>query len=680
MKVNSPIQLPAKSPSGARWQRHRIADFSGGMVTSVPENSLKPNQFKNIENLLFNTDGTLRTRDDFRPYAATIADFDTEYNPKDFWVGALEGTTTLLVAQDDGQDLTLIKAGAAGWGDTFGELTTGKRARFVKYAIGSAEELIVCTGADVPARYDGTALTALGLGAPIAADFTVAAEESTVAGEGGIEAEGTYSYKFTFHYDTASSTQYGESAATAAVSEAVSLATYDVAKVKITFSASPTNAVPAGGHIKIYRSRAGNSDGPFYYIGQFTSGDFYDRVPVGAEGDALLPNDGVVPKLAIPFVVDGRLIGSDGERKNKLVWSDQGAPDVFPALNFAYLNDDITGIAIFNRDTFVFTENEVYIVPESNFENSLVKICDKGCVSGETIADVGNGLVWMGKDSVYWANFNVRYADGDFPIPVGRPIEDHVKEITPLYRKEARACYYNKDYYLSMPEKSGSSNTITLTMNVDLSTALALNGTFGGWTKMNWAAESMMEYLGELYRADRAEKVIYTHQKRAGIDYLNFTSFAAQEGSGIKIIIESGDVFGEEISSDKLTRSFGIIVSASHMDLMARMAANYETYSRSIFFSKDGAAPLEITSWLTWSSDVTQMGRWAWEPADEEDEIEPGDSVDTWAGDPSGKIDIHKKFPAVKGKNLKYQIMSNSALDLNILGFYWTFKELPARI
>ena len=764
MRVNSPIEFPAKSPSGARWQRARMSDFSGGMVTSVPRNSLKPNQFKTIENLLFNTDGTLRTRDDLRPFRITTpeADLTTTYNPKDFWIGSL-GAEMLLVAQDDTANLKLQKAGATSWGAAFGELTSGTRARFVKYTIGEAEELIVCTGADTPARCDGSTLTDLGLTAPNAAAFTLT-EAASTAGEGGVSEAGTYYYKFTFFYDTANSTQYGESAPTAAKSIAVGLSGHTVAKIQIAFdknTGSPTTPypdIPTGGYINIYRSRPGNASGPFYYIGRLSLTDAYDRVPVGAEGDPLLPNDGVVPEIEIPYIVDGRLVGSDGARKNKLVWSEQGSPDVFPALNFVYFKDNITGIAEFNRDTFVFTENEVYILPESNFENGPVKICDKGCASGETIADVGTGLVWMGKDSVYWANFNVRYADGDFPIPVGRPIENLIKEIAAPHRKEARACYFNKDYYLSVPEKGGSHNTLTLVMNIDLSTALAQSGSFGGWTRTGWAAEAMAEYGGALYSSDRAEKVVYAHQKRAGTDYKAYGDYP-ESGNGIPIAIESGDIYAAEISSDKLTRSFGIITSASKLGLTAQMAANYDTYSRSISFSADGVVPAESSSWMIWSSDTTYMGRWygagatyeidgltgdavafngwySWEtnryqgvngyiktyvaeettywgiydsedvltysgPYDDEAETVPpatgwtdmtptavgitctfgwASSGDTWAGDSSNQVDVHRKFSAVKGKNLCYKITSNDALDLNILGFYWTFKELPARI
>ena len=48
------------------------------------------------------------------------------------------------------------------------------------------------------------------------------------------------------------------------------------------------------------------------------------------------------------------------------------------------LRDKIKGIAPFGGSTYIFTQQEIYAVPNSNFASGIaVKICDKGTVSDD---------------------------------------------------------------------------------------------------------------------------------------------------------------------------------------------------------------------------------------------------------------------------------------------------------
>jgi hypothetical protein len=450
------------------------------------------------------------------------------------------------------------------------------------------------------------------------------------AGGSGVTLNGTYNYKFTYFYNESGTTKYGESNGGGAAStvEGTTLsATLTGRNIDITNIEFPAQVEA----VNIYRSRPNRTD-VYYYVGRVTSGStFTDTTPTGAEGLPLPVDDGSVPNIKYPINVDGRIVAVDGDIENKLVWTPRGTCDQFLALDYIYLRDKITGIAPFGGSVYIFTLKEIYVVPDSNFAAGIaVKVCNKGTVSHRSIADVGSGLVWLGDDNVYWANFNIQDAEGDFPIAVGRPIQDQIRRQSYSRRENACATFFERHYYLCFTTSGRTENDITLAMNTDIMMqALRENG--AGWVAHEWRARDIHQWREKMYTLELNNYLvlsgdegpppsytptffIYEYNEDLYYDYTSQTNLDAGTVTEIDVTLRSGEWhFGSAITN-KLIRGMTVSFYGDNASYNVILDANNTEYTKSMVLESTAELKEGDPTFLYWDAEAASAGAWQGSP------------------------------------------------------------------
>jgi len=426
IKPISPSQSPAWPSRPEQYQEQIFADFSGGLVTAYPQSALRDDQFSVLNNFLIERDGTLKVREPFAPYLAggsVDAQIPSTYTPRNFTIVKIGTSTHLVGSWSDGTNMVVSVmdesndrwAGDGGGTEIKTDLTDGYDVDFLKFSINEAEDVIFANGKDAPQRWVGTVDTAstdLGLAVPAFEGAEAAAEDNTIgAADRGLTVSGVYTYKFTYFYDSSgTNTKYGESGPSAALTSADLSNASDTNPVAVDLDLDLDGSdLPTGvSKCNVYRSPADRANGPFRYVGFFESGDTYkDNTPNDEEGVEIPIDAGTPPRLKYITYYQGQIIGagltSTGALTNKLVFSEAGKPDYFPALNYVYFPAEITGIAEFDKKLYVWTRTQTFVFPEGQLGSSseAFKLCEKGCSSHRSIQDVGHGLVWQGDNNVF---------------------------------------------------------------------------------------------------------------------------------------------------------------------------------------------------------------------------------------------------------------------------------------
>jgi hypothetical protein len=591
-----PQTIIQSKPSSLPLQKIVLNDFSGGMVTSQPEPSLGPTQYTRLLNIYISETGQLEARSPYRAYLKDTIDtaLTNTTKPVLFYHEALGAFATVRA----GASYTQIHYwnGSAWTAPSQGTTSYTVAPEVIRYSVGNATDYLIfdptpSTGI-VPKRMagDGT-VSNMGLTAPSTPTTSTAAIDSKTQ---GIDYDGTYYYKTTFVYHGGSTnTLYGESAPTANASVLVTGCddTHN-ATVTVTVAGAATPAIAATvSRVNIYRSPNGQSAGPYKLVGYLlkpgsgwgnSAVTFTDNIPVGEEGIELPDDPCTLVNIKHPFVADGRVWGFDRDIPGKLVYSEPGQPDVFPAFNYFYLQQAGTGITIFNRNLYVFTESSCYVLPNADPEqsNELLKVSDVGTVSHKSLVDVGLGLCWVDARNVYFANFNDQAEDGDFAIPIGRPIEDKIEGIGSTRRSYIVAGLWKDRYYLSFTDSTRVGmpyNTKTFVWDVRTGVANIASGRYGGWSEIDWAFDDFVVYSGNWYFLDVNRKYIYEHGYAVSTTAKDCVSYA-DTGTTIPIIIRTGLIVLESPLSRKKPHAIAVYGESSGTTLTADFEMNYNAF------------------------------------------------------------------------------------------------------
>jgi hypothetical protein len=431
----------------------------------------------------------------------------------------------------------------------------------------------------------------------------------------GLKYNGKYYYKATYFYDDG--TKYGESNGMSVPQEVEvsGLATNET--MYVTFH--KVNVFPAGvTKVRIYRSKVDQAQGPFYYVGESDGNqDFVDNVADGEEGHMLPVDDGTVPNLKEGVVTAGRIVGIDGDIEEKIVWSEPGYPDLFPALNFFYLQEKAVGLVVFNRTTYILSESAVYAVPNSDFASqSPVMVSKKGCVSARTVQNVTTGICWLSNDNAYWANFNSVAEDGDYAIPIGTPLQDEITSMNPTAWKTATGGFFNEKYYLTLPSWGASGAYSVWCWNMRPAQRMLKSGRWGGWTSMDWFASDIQGFEDILFTLDPIKQsdnkyYLYTHDASGASgtlkDYPRYASgdYTAS-ATPVGCIIESGlSLLPIDVYETVLYRTTIITeTTGGTFEITAKLNKNADAsaeYTRVLTVSLgDGYAQGAATNWFTW--------------------------------------------------------------------------------
>lgn len=679
MFIPQPVKTQIITEQAQQWLPYPIEDFSGGLNTNEPPASLKSNQFSGMLNWYLQSNRTLKVRGPFRPWLVASEDtvLPDSAPPLTFVVVELRGSDYRVACWDNGSnyevsvyDETNDRWAGEGGGTTIKSgLTSNYKVRFAKYSVNEAEDLIFCNGKDTPQRWVGTVNTAstdLGLAAP--SDPSLLAEASSaVTDEQGIQFDGKYYYKFTAYYDdSGTSTKYGESGPTAA-SSAMTVDGADIsAHTRVQAALTNCPAIPTGATKNyVYRSPPEEVNGPYRYVGYYSSGTAYtDKTPVGEEGDTIPVDAGTPPKLKNPLAYDGRIWGigqnASGALTNKGVWTRRNAPDYFPADAFYYFPDPLIGPVLFNKQIYWFTTKQVYLTQDlDDPANSIVKVSDIGCDSFDSIVDVGTGLVWQFNGNIYWANFNLyNPVTGDLPWPIGDPIKDKIDSIPNLYKSNSAGALYKDRYYLSITGTNQTVNTTTIVWDVKHGTRLLRNYEFGAWSTVDWAANDLHTFDGTLYSADNTNKYIMEHDFSGVADYKSKTGYDASTSYNISSqLITSVIHFGHEWAQ-KLVNSLSIVCKSTAITLDTTLSFDGGDFERTKQFSLGSGTFAANATWLIWGEGT--WGNFKW-----------GSQSFSFQSD-------HKKYgKGGKCRNVKLTLQSTNSQDTNLIALKLYHKILP---
>lgn len=665
------------------WQPIIFNDFFGGLIEDTLATNIEKNQFSLLQNFYLIADGNyLQTRGPFQPYFVNTSESILSTAPLTFtWVN-LMGTEILVASRDAGAN-TAIEFWETTDTDEWvsilsSNLTDAFQVNFAVFSVNDAQDLIIANGKDTPLRWNDTdvtgddsatidnAATALGLTPPTIG--TPAVTDTATADKRGLQFNGDYFYKFTaFFDDGGTTTKFGESGPSAASSGLTAAGAVIDSNTTVSMALESLPAVASGtSKNNIYRSPPDQSDGPFLFVGSYSSGTtFTDETPVGEEGEEVLADTGTPPKLKFPIVANKRLWGvgqNDAESLGqKLVFSELDTPDMFLVTSAFYLSEDITGIIEFNRDLYVYTVEKTFFLANADPSNALLKISDRGCTSHNSIVDIGTGLVWQGKDNVYWADFNTQAEDGDFAVPIADGIAKRIKGIAQGQRDNSVGVLYRERYYLSYTSSGSSNNNTIVWATHTLPLILSNQLRTAGWGTVTWAANYFNVFapnaLGEhLYTADNDNKYIQEHDVFGVADFLNFTDFGTSTSQNIVTKLFSKRFHPQDIPASSIYSSISIGADTSGVTFVAGLDLNEGTFQK--------AATLVIGT-ASEAAGTALYGEGVY-------------GTDTYGESNKMFRHVHTRFPrGTKGRNAQLQLSTSASGDTDIMIMTLKYRPEP---
>lgn len=756
------------------FDRIEISDFRGGLNTYDPKASLSDNEFSTLVNFTVGDRGSLMTRPPYRPLLSVDGNandtrirfdkaggatpdilypevirhyvFDLENNISDS-----DKTFFAVVKYNDTTDkigVIAYDSASSRWILIFSTpYPATEDIKLDVFRVNEATDVLIFPDGTNPHRWSGdiTSLLSersepLGLAKPDVGsgkDFSVAFARSAFnsSDDQGIDLSNNpaVNYKFAYFYNDTGSTKFGLSQACAfqSYSGYADGTTSDKITITLTMDATYPGDID---WIYVYRAPSGNSQGPYKKVGiidasGWSSGDlvFNDSMPwlyEGAEEEPTYSNPGELGNELViinPKVIGGRCYGFDSKIKNKLMYSVDGYADVWRPLEYHYLDTDGAGIIDFNRNIYAATKTGWYQIDASNPANRAVKISEVGCVSGDSIQEVGRGIMWLGHDNVYFADFVQAYqSDGDFPKDVGRKLKDNW-----LGREKGTAVsstYADDKYYISIKRDRAAQRNM-----------------FVYDTRYNWWVEhdikrdgitsidDMIFTLGTYKDGANNVSYIYEHDYVSDVSVItsedsylgrDFKDYEYVDGSGpaggrnISVTLKSKVIhFGLE--TGKFIVSSCSLVSESSF-LNANITVECSGFSRSRLFTDEANSNVLDENVLLWDSGHWAADEWTSGEAIVKSETENGirfdpdgnnyilvgdsilagdntttpseDSVNwafhsvasTWGGYDPNYSNQHKKFKrGLKSDQCQITLASFDARDLNVIAFVIYYKRLP---
>ena len=506
----------------------------------------------------------------------------------------------------------------------------------------------------------------------------------------GLAFNGTYTYVFTYFYDDSNtSTKYGESPSSINHTAVVTGATAtDFCKVTV----HPFNSVAAGvTKILVYRSPPNEASGPFRYVGTITDldADWVDTTLVGAEGveppDALSNPSGTT-KLNLQNVrtVGSYITGFDVTMPYKLMWCVAGMPDVWNPLSYDYLDDDGMVVEEFNRKFYAFTKSSCY--QKEAMDDVAFRISNIGCTDGKTLRNVGNGLIWMDYDTVYFADFVQQYGSkGDFPKDIGHPISDSCK------RKDsstiAHAAFFERRYFLTFVDAEDY-----------LSRCYVFDVDVGAWTQHSMSHKALARGDNQLFSignsgSTAADYYVYEHDYSAtvaiavgysdyaGKDYHDYMSISGSTWEDIytiqstlrKSTIHFAGEFGKTFIS-----SVSLMVEGSYLDTTITLSGDNDDFHASAAFLGTVLGAAVVDTFIARYATSPQIGGAYADGTLPTGNVAADLTEQGYAGFVSGYLNAHKKIRRIiKSDKITFTWNSDDSRELALLGLALYYKNLP---
>ena len=181
----------------------------------------------------------------------------------------------------------------------------------------------------------------------------------------------------------------------------------------------------------------------------------YDTDPITFEGHPY-PNDRINHGYEVSHMFMGRRFAGDvtlylGDtdeevRKNFVLYSEVGMPDVLPSANFLQITSDLGGRVIgfsdIGGDLIIFTTNSIHSLNmrDSNPESWIMSTLSNkvGCIATDSILKVKDRIFFAGEDSCYYIS-----AQGQL-VPISEPINDMYRSLPDSSKTATKTMYQAK--------------------------------------------------------------------------------------------------------------------------------------------------------------------------------------------------------------------------------------------
>ena len=168
-------------------------------------------------------------------------------------------------------------------------------------------------------------------------------------------------------------------------------------------------------------------------------------------------------RLAVPFDYSvNNAVDSFTERgiKDEIIISNGLDIQTYDDLNGKFrLNagtaDFVVGMHSFSEDVLlVFNRSSIHLIQgTTDLKNSAVTLLtdEVGCVSKDTIVQVGNTVLFLSDNGVYGASFQDLYNLRGNEVPLSEAIDKTIKDINRNAWTKSSAVYFDNKYYLAIP-------------------------------------------------------------------------------------------------------------------------------------------------------------------------------------------------------------------------------------
>jgi hypothetical protein len=168
-------------------------------------------------------------------------------------------------------------------------------------------------------------------------------------------------------------------------------------------------------------------------------------------------------RLAVPFDYSvNNDVNSFTERgiKDEIIISNGLDIQTYDDLNGKFrLNagtaDFVVGMHSFSEDVLlVFNRSSIHLIQgTTDLKNSVVTLLtdEVGCVSKDTIVQVGNTVLFLSDNGVYGASFQDLYNLRGNEVPLSEAIDKTIKDINRDAWTKSSAVYFDNKYYLAIP-------------------------------------------------------------------------------------------------------------------------------------------------------------------------------------------------------------------------------------
>ena len=244
-------------------------------------------------------------------------------------------------------------------------------------------------------------------------------------------------------------------------------------------------------------------------------------------------------RLVVPFNytmegTSGSPTITDREIRDELIFSQISSSDTFDYIygQFKFMSgksDYLVGLHSFSEDQLVvFNRESIYVISNStNLKDAQLSLItnDLGCVSRNSITQVGDKLVFLSDNGVYALDFQDLYNLRGQDVPLSESIDSTFKRINLDRTDQIQAVYFDNRYYLAAPIDGSLTNNVLIIFNL-------LNKE---WESIDSVDDPKWDYRYLVVAGDGSQRGVYVVNGNGGVHLLD----AADSGND-SIIIQIG--------------------------------------------------------------------------------------------------------------------------------------------